>query len=224
MCLEENSSIKIAEYLIKPLLISIYSGIDRGLLFYERRFMSVINMLKASVESKVSVKKQAVGAAVAIIAAVMLPQLLHMAGRAVGVETSLGEILLPMHLPIILVGLLAGPYAGMVAGFLAPLCSFAFSGMPTALMLPIITAEVLTYGFCAGIIKNFKMSMLAKVFSVQIAGRIVRAIVTLLLIYAFGRTNIAVASIWNSVVTGLAGIAIQLVIIPFIVKRFSFED
>lgn len=180
------------------------------------------NIIKTFTQSKLSAKKQVMAAFVAIMAAVLLPQLLHMAGVALGIGTSLGEVLLPMHLPVILIGFIAGPYAGMIAGLLAPLCSYAFSGMPTATMLPIITAEIFTYGFCAGVINNFKMPMLAKVLSVQIAGRVVRAVVTLLLIYVFGKTNIAVASIWNSVVTGLAGIAIQLIIVPMIKKKESY--
>ena len=73
---------------------------------------------------RLSMKVQAMAAAIAVVAAVALPQIIHVAGAALGVGSGLGEMLLPMHLPVLLVGFLAGPWAGLVSGFLAPLVSF----------------------------------------------------------------------------------------------------
>lgn len=124
-----------------------------------------------------------------------------------------------MHLPIILVGLLAGPYAGAIAGLFGPLASFAISAMPGEAMLPFMMLELCAYGLFAGLLRNVKMPTIAKILAVQIGGRTVRAAAILLAVYAFGNEGIRVASIWNSIVTGLFGLALQWALIPLIVYR-----
>ena len=52
------------------------------------------------------VGRQALLTAIAVAVAVVLPQLCHLLGGQLGVGTSLGEMLLPMHLPVMLAGLL----------------------------------------------------------------------------------------------------------------------
>ncbi len=63
-------------------------------------------MTTAITSKKLSVKTQTIGAFIALVSAVALPQLVHVIGAASGMGTSLGEIFLPMHLPIILMGFL----------------------------------------------------------------------------------------------------------------------
>lgn len=96
--------------------------------------------------------------------------------------TSLGET----FLPIIPVGLLAGQYAGAISGLLGPLCSFALSGMPSAVMLPFMMVELCVYGLTAGILRNVKLPTIVKVVIAQIAGRAVRAGAILLEVNVFG--------------------------------------
>ena len=123
-----------------------------------------------------------------------------------------------MHLPIILVGLLAGPYAGAVSGFLAPLVSFAMSGMPMINMLPFMVIELCVYGLCAGLLRTAKIPTIVKVLISQIAGRAIRAMAILTSVFAFGNENIKVAVIWTSITAGILGILLQLVLIPLIVS------
>lgn len=180
--------------------------------------MSVITVSKNEKSTGLSVKTQTLATFVAVVAAVVLPQLLHVGGKMAGVGSSLGETLLPMHLPIILVGLFAGPYAGAVAGLLAPICSSVLSGMPVASMLPLIAVELFTYGLCSGVLKNVTLPTIAKVLFVQIGGRVARALATFTIIYIIGSSQIEVASIWMSIYTGIWGIFLQLLIIPVVVK------
>lgn len=170
-----------------------------------------------STPKKLSVKVQTLAAISAIVGAVALPQVFHGLGAISGLGTALGEAFLPMHLPIILVGLLAGPYAGAVSGMLAPLVSFMLSGMPRAAMLPFMMIELCCYGLFAGLLRNVKLPSLAKVVTVQIAGRAVRAVAILLAIYAFGSTAVSVAVIWKSILTGLPGLLLQWCLLPLIV-------
>lgn len=72
-------------------------------------------MTTSITSKKLSVKTQTIGALIALVSAVALPQIVHVIGAASEMGTSLGEIFLPMHLPIILMGFLVGPYAaGMI--------------------------------------------------------------------------------------------------------------
>ena len=111
-------------------------------------------MTNTYAKPKLSVKTQTLATIVAIVAAVVLPQLFHLMGAVSGLGTALGETFLPMHLPIILAGLLAGPYVGAIAGVLSPLISFALTGMPTAAMLPFMMIELFVYGLTSGLLRN----------------------------------------------------------------------
>ncbi len=170
---------------------------------------------------RLSVKAQAIATLTAIVAAVAVPQIFHVIGAVSGVGTSLGETFLPMHLPIILVGLLAGPYAGAIAGVLGPLASFALSGMPGITMLPFMMIELCGYGLCAGLLRNVKLPTIVKVVIAQVAGRAVRAGAILLSVYAFGNTQVKIATIWTSISAGLFGLVLQWAFIPLIVYRLE---
>lgn len=165
---------------------------------------------------RLSFKTQSIAAAAAAMGAVILPQIFHAVGNISGTGAALGSAFLPMYLPIVLVGLLAGPYAGFASGLVAPLLSFALSGMPTAALLPLITAEVAACGLFAGILRNVKMPSVAKVISTLLLAKLCRGAVTLILIYGFS-SAMAVSDIWMSAVKGLPGIILQLALIPLIV-------
>ena len=163
-------------------------------------------------------KAQAIATLSAIVGAVAVPQIFHVLGAASGLGTSLGEAFLPMHLPIILVGLLAGPFAGAISGLLGPLCSFALSGMPSAVMLPFMMIELCIYGLTAGLLRNVKLPTIVKVLAVQVAGRAVRAGAILLGVNVFG-SQVKVSTIRTSIGAGLFGLALQWAILPLIVYR-----
>ena len=168
---------------------------------------------------QLSIKVQTMAAILAIVGAVVVPQIFHLLGVVSGLGTALGETFLPMHLPIILVGLLAGPYAGAVAGLLGPVASFALSGMPKITMLPFMMLELCTYGLVSGLLRNVKLPTIGKVLVTQVAGRIVRSIAVLAAVYVLGNESIQIASIWMSIVTGIFGIVLQWTLLPLIVYR-----
>ncbi len=180
--------------------------------------MTSMNRKQSITKKKLSVKAQTLATIVALVSAVALPQIVHLIGKATGMGTGFGELLLPMHLPILLVGLLAGPFAGAIAGMLGPVCSFALSGMPSAAVLPFMMIELCGYGFFAGLLRTKNMPTVAKVFTVQVAGRVCRAVATVVAFYVLGSTEIPVVSVWNGVLNGVTGIAIQLIFLPIIVS------
>lgn len=175
--------------------------------------------INAHGKAKLSFKAQTIWTVCSLILAVVIPQILHVIGAASGLGTSLGEVLLPMHLPIIFAGLAAGPVVGAVSGFFAPLISFALTGMPKIALLPFMMIELCAYGLSAGLLKNAKMPAILKVLSVQVIGRAVRAAAILIAVYAFSYGDIQVAVIWKSIVTGLLGLCLQWIIIPLAVYR-----
>ena len=167
--------------------------------------------------NKTSIKATLIGAVISAAMAVALPQLLHMFGMVTGLGPMPGETFLPMHLPVMLCGFFAGPAAGLISGAASPAISAALTGMPTPAMLPFMTIELAVYGLSAGLIKNTLGTdrlMMLKVLVVQVSGRAVRAIAILLAFYVLGLKMIAPAVIWNSIIAGLPGIAIQLIVIP----------
>lgn len=166
---------------------------------------------------KLSVGMQSIATVGAVIAAVLIPQALHLLGKATGTASALGEVFLPMHLPVLLVGILAGAYAGAATGLLAPIISYLLTGMPGAVLLPFMTIELAIYGLTIGLLRNVRMFTVFKVLLAQIAGRAVRALAIVLAVYVFETSSIAPAIIWTSIRTGIAGILIQLVLIPIVV-------
>lgn len=160
---------------------------------------------------KLSLGTKTAATLLAIVAAVVLPQLFHVIGAVSGQGTMLGVAFLPMHLPIIFVGLIAGPAVGAIAGAAAPLVSFLLSGMPMLAMLPLMMVELCAYGLVAGLLREVKLPSLAKVVIAQLAGRVVLTAAT---VFAFGSSK-AVAATWTSdLAAGLPGLALQWALIP----------
>ncbi|MDE5557682.1 MAG: ECF transporter S component [Ruminococcus sp.] len=180
-------------------------------------------MTTAITSKKLSVKVQTIGALIALVSAVALPQIVHVIGAASGMGTSLGEIFLPMHLPIILMGFLVGSYAAGIAGLLSPLVNFALTGMPSSVMLPFMMIELCVYGICAGVLKDVKLPTIAKVLITQIAGRLIRASAIAVGFYVFDSV-INPTVVLTSITAGLFGIIFQLVIIPLAVYRLKEAD
>lgn len=166
-----------------------------------------------------SLTTQALYGLAATAFAVILPHLCHSIGLYFGFGSALGEYLLPMHLPIILSSLLTGPIAGLISGFTAPLISFMLSGMPSAAILPFMIIELCTYGLSAGLLKDKNIPCFFKVLIAQLSARAIRAAFICTAVYVFGNTAVPVSIIYTSIITGFAGIVLQLVLIPLIVSK-----
>ena len=157
-----------------------------------------------------SVKKQTLMIAAAVTAAVLFPQLFHLAGVMAGTGPLPGRTWLPMHIPVLAAGMLAGPLAGAVLGLLSPLVSFALSGMPDAARLPFMTSELAFLGLAAGLMYRVKLPVVLKVLAAQLLGKV---------IYFAGLILLADASFKTVVMTlkaGLPGLVLQLVSIPLV--------
>ncbi|MDR0957884.1 MAG: ECF transporter S component [Clostridiales bacterium] len=178
-------------------------------------------MTKAIVISRTNAKVQTLAILTAIVAAVALPQVFHAVGTISGLGAGLGQTFLPMYLPIIAVGFLAGPFAGAVSGALAPLVSFALSGMPTTVLLPFIMVELAVFGLSSGLLYTVKMPTILKVISAQLSGRIAFAVAVMASIYLLGNETVGAASILNGIKTALPGYLLQWAIMPLLIFRIE---
>ena len=147
--------------------------------------------------------------ALCVALCIVLPMAFHMVKNA-------GTIFLPMHIPVLLCGLICGWQYGLVCGLLGPLLSSLLTQMPPMAILPSMMAELAVYGAVTGLMMYaFKYKTTSLVVAL-ISGRVVSGILKAL-IFSAGNYSF---SVWvtASFVTCLPGLAIQLVIIPTLVK------
>ena len=150
--------------------------------------------------------------------AVALPQIVHLAaGQAGGVRW------LPMYLPVLLGGCLLGWAWGLGVGIASPIVSFLITlavgdPMPAAARLPFMVAELAVFAAVSGLFskKIAQNAWLAfpAVLLAQVAGRTV----FILLVLVFHTvTPFTPATVWAQIQTGLLGMVLQAVLVPFAV-------
>ena len=162
---------------------------------------------------KFSPVKKLVFTAVCSALCLVLPMAFHTIPNA-------GQVFLPMHIPVLLCGLICGwPYGG-VCGLLGPLLSSVITAMPPAAMLPSMMIECCVYGFASGLLMKY----------VRTRYTVADLYISLVSAMALGRIVAGLAKAWiltpgispfawvtTSLVAGIPGIAIQLVLMPMVV-------
>lgn len=132
---------------------------------------------------------------------------------------SIGSQLLPMHIPVILSGFVLGGQFGALIGFLTPLLRSFLFGMPPILSAICMAFELCTYGYFSGLffrkLKNNKRKIYLSLIISMILGRIIWGIVSMILLGADKFTlPVFLAGAFTN---AIAGIVLQLIIIPVIV-------
>ncbi|MBE7042485.1 MAG: DUF1893 domain-containing protein [Ruminococcaceae bacterium] len=134
-----------------------------------------------------------------------------------------GNVVLPMHIPVLLCGFFCGPLYGALCGLILPVLNSILTGMPVLYpMAPLMTCELFTYGLISGLLYRLygcSKKMIAiegALIPAMLAGRIVYGIAAWILL--FFDADAGQFSVVSSVVTGLPGILIQIVLIPVIVS------
>jgi len=153
--------------------------------------------------------------------AVLLPVGFHALGVA-------GRIFLPMHIPVLLAGFLAGPACGLLVGLMAPGLSFLLTGMPPTYAVPLMSLELPIYGLIAGLAYyRLKLNLYIALVAAMIVGRLMFAVGLFFLgmLMELPYTAATFLSAGGAVMTGLPGVAVQIILIPIIVaavKRGRF--
>ncbi len=136
---------------------------------------------------------------------------------------SVGKMLLPMHIPVMLCGFICGWPWGLAVGFVSPLLRSLIFSMPPMMPTAVAMAfELAAYGLVCGIMRRVLPNKLPYLYLdliiSMLAGRIVWGIAMACITGLTGTDFGFKAFISGAFSTALPGIALQLVIIPPIVK------
>ena len=135
-----------------------------------------------------------------------------------------GAVFLPMHIPVLLCGLICPWPYGLLCGLLGPLLSSVITGMPPAAMLPSMMVECGTYGLVSSLMLRLVRTgrptadLYISMASAMVLGRVVAGLVKALIL-APGTPAFAWVS--TSLVTGIPGIVIQLLLVPAIILALT---
>jgi uncharacterized membrane protein len=150
---------------------------------------------------------------------VLLPLVFH-----VTLGETAGRTLLPLHYAVLLGGLLLGPVAGAFLGIATPLLSTVLTGMPPLMVLAPMVVELTAYGITAGLAHHrWHLAPLWSLCLAMVTGRVCLGIAVALLGPSIGLTAEPAAYVMTSIVTGLPGIAAQLVVLPLLLARGRLE-
>ncbi|MDI6600804.1 MAG: ECF transporter S component [Thermoanaerobacteraceae bacterium] len=132
----------------------------------------------------------------------------------------MGSVFLPMHIPVILAGFFLDPLYSLFVGALTPILSSLMTGMPPLIpTLPIMVFELSTYSLLVSVIyKKLKQNVFTSLLVSMLAGRVVAGLIVWFLITFFSMNMPSpLVFIYTSIINGLPGIIIQLILIPTIV-------
>lgn len=157
--------------------------------------------------------KKMVFTAVCAALCVVLPMAFHAIPNG-------GTIFLPMHIPVLLCGLVCGwPYGG-VCGLLGPALSCLLTGMPMVAYLPSMMVECCTYGFVSGMMMKYlrtrhqTLDLYISLVTAMALGRVVAGFAKSLI---FTPGTAPFLWVTTSLVTGIPGIIVQLLLMPLVV-------
>lgn len=160
--------------------------------------------------------KKMVFTAVCAALCLVLPMAFHSVPNA-------GSIFLPMHIPVLLCGLICGWPFGLVCGLLGPFIS-SFTGMPPAAVLPSMMVECGVYGLVAGLMMKYVHTrhnvadLYISMVTAMLLGRVVAGFAKA---WIFTPGTGAFAWVTTSLITGIPGICIQLVVMPAVVLALT---
>ncbi len=166
---------------------------------------------------KLSYSQKVVYTALCTALCVVLPLAFHTIQNA-------GQIFLPMHIPVLLCGLMCGWPFGFICGLLGPALSCLLTAMPPAAMLPAMMVECAAYGCVTGLMmcfihtKNPVLDLYASMIIAMVAGRTLAGLAKA---WIFNTGEAPFAWVTTSLVAGIPGITIQLVLIPLVVVSMT---
>lgn len=160
--------------------------------------------------------KRMVMAAICSALCVALPLAFHWIPNA-------GSVLLPMHIPVLLCGLICGWPYGFVCGLIGPLMS-SFTGMPPLPILPGMMVECATYGLVSGLGMRYirtgrpNVDLYVSMIAAMVLGRVLSGLAKA---WIFTPGVAPFAWVTTSLVMGIPGIVIQLVLMPVLVLALT---
>lgn len=148
---------------------------------------------------------------------VVLPQAFHIFGQ------SAGQTFLPMHIPVILAGMLIGPLWGAGVAVIVPILSSLITGMPPVPMLYFMIFELLAYAVVSGLLAKRRLNTYLNLAITIVCGRAVYglSLVAAVQIFSFAPPFANMTAFLTGLVSGLPGVILQFVAIPFIMMALK---
>ena len=166
---------------------------------------------------KLSYVKRIVLSATCVALCVVLPMAFHAFPNG-------GSVFLPMHIPVLLCGMMCSWPYGLMCGLLGPALSSLVTSMPPAAMLPSMMVECAVYGGVSGLMmrlvhtkKNW-LDLYISMITAMVLGRVVAGLAKA---WIFTPGTAPFAWVTTSLVTGIPGICIQLVLLPVLVVALT---
>lgn len=169
----------------------------------------------------VRTKRLALGALFTALG-ILLPLAFHLTGIPAA-----GQVFLPMHIPVLLCGLILGPVYGAVCGAVCPVAGFLLMNMPAAGRVLFMTVELCAYGLSAGLLyrkcglDRLRLGVYPALLGAMLSGRLLYALALTAAATLFGMESVSAYLAVQATITGLAGIAVQAVVLPPLVKLFE---
>lgn len=157
--------------------------------------------------------KRMVFCAVCAALCIVLPMAFHSIPNA-------GTVLLPMHIPVLLCGLICGWPFGFVCGLVGPFLSSILTGMPPAAMLPSMMIECAAYGCVTGLMMKYIRTghpywdLYISMGTAMVFGRVISGLAKS---WILSPGTPPFAWVTTSLVAGIPGIIIQLVLMPAVI-------
>jgi len=134
----------------------------------------------------------------------------------------LGRAFLPMHIPVILAGIYAGWRWGIVVGAVTPVLSAVLTGMPTLPVAFTMVLELPIYAVTVALMYRRTKNVFLSVLVSALAGRLVYGLAGYLLFPLLGLPSVSpLYPVTAGLVSGLAGVALQIVTVPLLVSRIK---
>ena len=142
---------------------------------------------------------------------IAIPRIFHLL-----IGSSAGVTFLPMHLMVLIAALTFGITSASVVAGSSVIFSYLLTGMPAIDRMPYMLIELLIYGILLGLF-NKRFNSYVSLVVTMIIGRILYAGVLYISVNLLGFNGYGI-SVIQSTISGIPGIIIQLLCVPFLAK------
>lgn len=151
---------------------------------------------------------------------IALPWVFHLIPNA-------GPTLLPMHLPVVTVGFLVSPAVAASVGLLTPLLSMFLTAMPPLHLGPLMSVELAVLAGSASIFyRRLRWPLyLSLVLAIVLARATMAVLMGAMLLWLAPALGLSAKAYgFGFILTGLPGTALQLLVVPLVVRAVEREE
>ena len=142
---------------------------------------------------------------------IALPRIFHVLAGA-----NAGATFLPMHIAVLIAAITFGITSGSIVAGSSIIFSYLLTGMPSIARLPYMLIELVIYAVILSLFNKKFNSYISLILTI-ILGRVLYAGILFIAVNGLGLHTYGI-SVIQSIQTGIFGIIIQLLCVPFIAK------